>query len=194
MQLRDHLKTATAESHSRLDNALRNFDPFGHSQRYQTFLSLMLQLHIRCRESLDYVEVEARIPSRDVPLEELISSDLQTLGVSELPAECTRAADSERLSKTPESMWGEAYVMEGSAMGGKMMFRQAELSLPIEYGREYLRQLSIDAGDRWKVFVTALKSTETRSLDNDEVVTAAKNVFEDAYLMFNELKKSVNAQ
>ena len=63
-----------------------------------------------------------------------------------------------------------------------MIFCQAESFLPSEYGREYLRQLSIYAGERWKVFFTALKSTETQGLDNSEVLNAAKNVFEDAYV------------
>ena len=194
MNLRDQLKTSTMKSHSRLDRELRAFDPFHDPQRYQIFLLLMLNLHQRCGDSVAYAESQARLPPRDVSIRNLIISDLQTIGhrrpVSQDDLLSARSVD----PKSPETMWGEAYVMEGSAIGGRMMFRQAEKSLPAEYGRAYLRQLSSDAGERWSVFVKILNSVETRGMDADRIVAAAAEVFDHAYATFRNLYQIASSE
>lgn len=194
MNLRDQLKSSTAQSHDRLDRELRNFDPFVDQRHYRIFLMLMLNLHQRCSDSIAYVESQVDLPARKISLEELIRSDLQSLNHSGSIANCDSQPRQSQGNldgashKSAESMWGEAYVMEGSAMGGEMMFRQAESALPVGLGRSYLRQLSLDAGERWRAFVLALKSIEASGLDADKVVIAAGNMFDDAYSIFLTLK------
>ncbi len=190
MNLRNQLKSSSAQSHARLDRELSDFGPFTDPTRYRIFLNLMLKLHQRCGSSLAYVESEIELPSRNRSLEDLIRSDLLTLVHDESEARDLRDDPRSGAStKSAETMWGEAYVMEGSAMGGKMMYRQAESLLPQEFGRDYLRQLSFDAGKRWKAFVVALES-ETSGLDNGQVIAAAQNLFDDAYSIFQTLKSS----
>lgn len=193
MNLRDQLKASTAQSHARLDRELRAWDPFKDRAHYRVFLMLMLNLHQRCSNSLHYVESELGLPARQHCIKTLILTDLETLGHNRQASDSTFTTvdlGDSASPKSAETMLGEAYVLEGSAMGAKIMFRQAELSLPKESGSDYLRQLSHDAGERWKAFVRGLKAIEARGLETEKVVSAAGKVFDDAYSIFQALKSS----
>lgn len=197
--LREDLRTHTRQSHMDLDATMGSIRPFESAERYRCYLTGMRRLYEICEGSLAWVNQNEELPQRELELLDAIDRDLESLPNTLQPTPDAGSAQSlptagsisENAShpdlateNSPAVMWGEAYVMEGSAMGGKFMYITAQEALPPSFGRNYLKQLSEDAKTRWRPFVAALESHEFSDADREQAIEAAREVFRKASRIF----------
>jgi len=100
----------------------------------------------------------------------LLRSDLSHLGGDAAPNPSV-----ERGEGGEARAWGTAYVLEGSALGGRVLARRIADSLGLEReGLAFLR--SGGAPERWRSFLVDLESAGSR-LPADEIVEGARAGF-----------------
>ena len=179
--LRQRLRSATSESHAKLDGVMGLHPPFATPENYRRYLTGMDQLYKHCDASIRWVEARVGLATHEVSLRDLIHRDVASIGLTtadESPVPATLAAEA-----SPGTHWGRAYVMEGSSIGATFLVKQAEEQLPDSFGKSFLQQLSTDAKHRWSIFAGELANAD---VDPDEAVNAAVDVFDYAYLIFGE--------
>lgn len=118
----------------------------------------------------------ATAPWRPKSLASLLGADLADLG---LPP---RAAVSLDLPEDYSSLLGLAYVLEGSALGARLLYPEAcALGMSADHGARHLAQ---QAGDRdaWRAFCSALDAAAP--YDPDAAATAAAAAFDAARAAF----------
>ena len=180
--LRMRLRNETKASHRRIDSLMEQRPPLASPENYAWYLNGMLQLYEECAQSVQVCEREADLPSREQPLSELIRQDLVALDFKATIEDRDERSQVKPLdSLCTSEHWGRAYVIEGSAMGGKMMARMAAERLGPPASHQYLQQLSSDATSRWPLFVKAINGVE---LDKEAAIKSACGVFALAYHLF----------
>lgn len=151
---------------------------FESAEGYQNYLKCMQIMHLQNLDSVTRIEAAAELPRFQPPLLHAIEQDLESV--------CGRAnANDHRNSVDPlkvssvlspsDTDWGRAYVVEGSAMGGRYMQRIAAEKLSSQFTSRYLESLSWSAAKRWPKFIEAI---EAQNIDDAEVVHAAIHVFD----------------
>jgi heme oxygenase len=80
--------------------------------------------------------------------------------------------------------WGVAYVMEGSAMGGRQILKSISTrGDSADFSTRYLSHLVAGSKGRWPKFLAALEIVDC---DDASAVSAATSAFEYAYEVFSE--------
>ncbi len=182
---RQRLRIETREAHQRLDDFMQGLDPFGSVGNYAHYLEGMRQLHAVAHQSVQWAELQTGMTARTVGLGRLIESDLKSTG-TDLKNKAPVAIQG-LVEKSAAEKWGEAYVMEGSALGGSMLYKSATAQLPGGLGTRYLHQLSLDVSQRWPIFVKALSAADqsAESFPVHESVKAATELFDHAFKIFS---------
>lgn len=166
--LRSALRARTASSHQELDQAVGHF---GDLASYGAFAISSF----RFREGVEAALADAP-PGWEVdPLAPVIARDLADLDL-DVPASAPAPA-----IRTPAERLGVAYVLEGSAVGARLLVREAQkLGLSDSFGA---RHLALQAGDhdRWRRFLAEL---ETTTASHDEVIAAAEATFRFALSIY----------
>ena len=182
--LRARLREETRSSHRRLDGLMEERPPLAKSENYAWYLNGMLHLYTECESSLQICEREIGLPARAEPLSNLIRRDLAALDVAAaINSRGENSKDQPLDSLSPSEHWGRAYVLEGSAMGGRMMARMAAERLGPPASHQFLKQLSDDAKMRWPLFVKAINQLD---LDQASAIKSARSVFSLAYDFFHD--------
>ena len=142
-------------------------------QGYRNYLACMQAMQVHFRESLNRVTAKSDLPIRTRTIEGCLRADL----VSDFAVR--ENVDTSRIMVTanePTSEdWGIAYVMEGSAMGGRYLMATASEHLPSSATTHFLRQLAEDSQLRWPRFLSAL---ELAMIEWDKATQAALTVFD----------------
>lgn len=168
--LRHTLRAHTAEAHGRLDTLTGEL---GTLEDYQSFL---VRSH-RFRQVAEACAGSA-LWSPLILLPD-IARDLADLRVME-PPEPRIALD----LSTPSECLGASYVLEGSALGARLLLRRAiALGLSAEFGARHLAHQSGDKG-RWKSFLALLDAPG--SVDRAETLQGARRMFEAALALYSE--------
>jgi heme oxygenase len=163
--LRAALRARTSHQHERLDRAVGLFDT---REQYAAFLLGSRRFRAATEDALDGKggwQVEQ--------LSDLIDADLSDLGRS--------PGASVRFPVVPSSeafALGVAYVLEGSALGARLLARRAaDLGFDSEHGARHLARQTGDK-DRWNRFLGALDAVEPA--DREEVIAGAASAFDFA--------------
>lgn len=161
--LRHALMTATRDLHQTLDSGIGAFATPADYRRY-------LQGSLAFRQA---VEGElARAPDHGwqaLPLVPALRQDLADLGLPEWPVPPAPALDG------PSALAGAFYVLEGSAMGARLLVRRAtELGLSQTHGARHLALQTEDRG-RWPRFLAWLDAS---GADPGQAGAAARAVFD----------------
>ena len=171
LDLRAELRQATADIHERLDRTVGQFDD-------RTSYRLYLENTFRFRHS-----VEPALAGHPLwPVQSLIPDlrqDLEDFGLSASVSEVAVPPLSD-----PAAQIGALYVLEGSGLGARLLFRRAEaLGLDAQFGA---RHLATQIGDpnRWRRFVALLDGAE--DIDRSQAVAGAHAVFETALALYAE--------
>jgi heme oxygenase len=162
MPLRSALRAHTSDCHAAVDDIFGRFD-LADPIAYRAFLSA----HARIIPAVEVGLEEAGIDSllQDWPARRrrhLLVADLADLGAHTAPLLPVPAFEGDA------ALWGAAYVLEGSKLGGAMLAKRVPASLP----SRYLAPLGPKSGAR--SFMDALDSS---GIDEARAVEAARTVF-----------------
>ncbi|RWX17649.1 biliverdin-producing heme oxygenase [Rhizobium hidalgonense] len=173
MSLRSALRAQTADCHAAVDALFGNFN-LSRTQDYKAFL----RAHARVVPSIEHALEEAGI-ARLLPdwpergRAQLISADIRELG-DQLPDLLPPPA-----LRGEAAIWGAAYVLEGSKLGGAMLAR----SVPDHLPSRYLTPQGPKAAMR--TFMESLDASDPK--DPEAAVLAARSIF-DLFLEAGQLE------
>lgn len=171
--LRSALRQNTQHEHDRLDALIGNFSDLG---SYRSFLVGSY----RFRKSLEAAISTVRFWEAELLLEEL-AQDLDALGGPSIPA-----PDGAMSADTVAEQLGLLYVLEGSALGARILFRRAEaLGQTATHGAQHLAMQVRDPG-RWRRFLDLLESHE--NIDHALATRGAQACFTAALDNFMEVR------
>ena len=144
------LRARTADAHARLDATV---GPLSGAAAYARYLRGLLAFRAPAERAL------VGTAWSPAPIAALIAADMADLGVAARP---------EVAVATPEGASGAlglAYVLEGSALGARLLHRQAlALGFDPERGARHLAAQTADLA-AWHVFLAALEAVEPFDLD-----------------------------
>jgi heme oxygenase len=179
MTLRSYLREMTASAHAQIDDLVGVFQDL---DGYRNYLTGQLAF----REP-----VEAKIAQADFPVlfgdwrpeckAGLIRADMADLDMHAPDAFAVSSDFTAQLNE-PSSLLGTLYVLQGAALGAKVLYRRAAvLGLSEEFGA---RHLAAQAGDTlsWKRFLAILESCD--SINRDAAMRASLDTFEMARRAF----------
>lgn len=159
------LRAATADQHARLDAALplaRTDATLADYLLHLRAVGAWLQALTPSLQALDATGAPA-LTLDDATRLQTLHSDLRdgndTAALQ--PSAATQAALDAALAAHPEAAdavrWGFAYVVEGSQLGGQVLYRA--LSAPLApHPLRYLRGHADGTGARWKAFMATLRA------------------------------------
>lgn len=88
-----------------------------------------------------------------------LEADLRALGLSQQAITDLPDAPQSLLPDAADSIWGALYVLEGSNLGGQLIYRQIQLTLGLDQhaGAAFFYGDGPRTGPHWKHFLTALE-------------------------------------
>lgn len=164
--LRDH----TASTHQQLDELV---GAFATDEQYKTFVLSSFRFRLAAERASSESDLW-----EPLFLVDDLRADLADLGLTVPPA----ASVTLQLA-TPSEKLGALYVLEGSALGARLLQRRAEvLGFTATFGARHLAHQTGNNG-RWKRFLAVL---DHQQLDRDAALAAAQRVFEAALTIYAE--------
>lgn len=171
--LRSALRYFTQDSHKRLDATVGMFDD---KESYRRFLAgsywFRKSLQAACAR-IDFWPVELWLEELALDLQDLGDADI--IPVTMRPISAPSRAD----------QLGLLYVLEGSALGARLLLRRAEeLGYGPEHGGRHLYRQTADR-QRWPAFLTLLEASD--DIDQDRSLQTARACFTAAIGIFTEV-------
>ena len=181
------LRTATASRHERLDSGLPLSAPLPDLLDYAAHLRMVRDWLAPLEHWLvgfaDGPHAEPTLPP--TALLALIDADLAEPGMLDAPP---RASLAWPLDASAAYRWGVAYVIEGSQLGGAVLY--GKLIGPLApHPLRYLRGEEGGPGPRWRAFMLALRAQVASPEQVAEACAGACAAF-DAILALAPLKKT----
>ena len=179
-QFTKRLRKETAESHQQLEeNPLSKalLDPQVSLTDYQVYLSKMYGVTAACEEQV-FPLIGNVVPdlTKRYKLDYLIS-DLRATGlhdeqISEIPVP-------EFTANSPAEALGIAYVVEGSTLGGRVIYKHIhqKLGFTEDAGASYFNGYGAETGPMWKSFISGLSSYAAVSGESEAIIESAKKTF-----------------
>lgn len=186
--MRNELRSATRELHARLDRhpvLSPLVRPNLSSELYALALNALYVINQPVEQRLAEFVMDQRLPLDFQSYERMpdLAADLQALGWP-----------------VPEPIWlgprlasigdfvGNMYVLTGSALGGQLIFRQVQVSLPAAatVGGRYFAGYGPSTAERWQGFLEFAASSCQRA-DLEDACRAARRLFQDMLLMLDDL-------
>lgn len=218
MSLRQQLRAQTAADHKSLDVFIEQMDVFASLTHYGRYLCGMHELYRTYGPAVDQASQQIGIPPSSAGLMIAIDSDLKAIGQHDMdlassvrqwhssPKPPTDAASQVSTAINESDQWASAYVMEGAAMGARMMKRSAkqlvtsneahtnewsgtvvpETVAPetVAAGTAYLTKLAEDSYERWPKVVAALDLAKPAEA---EIVNCSKQISLSAKIIFEAI-------
>ena len=184
----NNLRMATGEKHKMLESQgllAALMSPEVTMDHYTTHLSLMQTIHQVFEQQL-LPQLSILFPDKEsILMSGLISDDLRFLGGSHagfLPAAYALPV------KTPSLAYalGFLYVLEGSKLGGKVIFKHLQKTLGIsgEEGGKYLTDNGANTGSNWKRFLGVFAEYVTARQLEEEAIAGANDAFTSIYTYY----------
>lgn len=184
--VRKALQTATAHLHAEVDSALPLASPAATLADYREHLAVLLDWMTGLQPAhpalSDWIDTHRERLQRDLDIcAALLPDDPLTGPVVTLPA-CPKAAPVGAVAATAAAGnaardWGVAYVIEGSQLGGQVMYRRlAEALAPHPLG--YLRGAGSANGRTWPAFLADLRQHVVTPAQQEAACQGAVRAFE----------------
>ena len=173
---RQGLRLATASKHRRLDDLIGRFDDLAGYQRY-------LAIMIRFRSAVEPLFPNNRNRDDDPPdplnLHDLLEADCRDLRLSPPPPPTPASTPpSLALGRRDDERLGAQYVLEGAALGARLLLRQAAaLGLDHRFAARHLAAQARSA-DRWTAFLARLERAEP--FEMNAAISGADKIFDYA--------------
>ena len=181
------LRTATASRHERLDSGLPLSAPRPSLDDYAAHLVMLRDWLAPLERWLDGFADGPRAEPALPPIARLalIGADLAEPGMPEVPP--LRPAPAWPEGASAAWRWGVAYVIEGSQLGGAVLY--GKLAGPLApHPLRYLRGEEGGPGPRWRAFMGALRARVGGPVEIAEACAGACAAF-DAILALAQLEK-----
>ena len=174
---RAQLRESTSQAHASLDRMVGSFDSLDAYRQYLRGISTF-------REAVERKLVSTVWPQQcdgwqAELFSNLIADDLRDLNVKpQLPV------DAPDLEESPEVLLGMLYVLEGSALGARVLYKRAQqLGFDADFGARHLAVQS-RRSDRWPAFLAVLENAD--SIDMERVANASRATFQTAEQAFRQ--------
>ncbi|HEV7346000.1 MAG TPA: biliverdin-producing heme oxygenase [Devosia sp.] len=168
--LRSVLRQQTGDLHARLDELVGGFDTLAAYRRYLVGLYRFRHALETAIPDLADWSVQGVAP--------LIRQDMTDLGIGSVEMAPGWTIDCSR-----SSVLGTAYVLEGSAVGARLLYRRAaQLGLHATHGARHLAAQTGDV-ERWRRYLHVL---EAGSANPAAAIAAARSAFMLALTLFAE--------
>jgi heme oxygenase len=181
------LRSATASRHERLDSGLPLSAPLPSLDDYAEHLRMVRDWLAPLEGWLggfaDGPQAEPTLPA--TARLALVQADLSEPGMREVPP--LQSAAAWPLDASAAYRWGVAYVIEGSQLGGAVLYGKLAGALA-PHPLRYLRGEDGAPGPRWRAFMQALRAHVTGSEAIADACAGACAAF-DAILALAPLKK-----
>jgi heme oxygenase len=160
------LRAATTERHERLDSGLPLSGPAPDLHDYASHLTMVRDWLAPLLPWLDSFQDGPQLVLPPVERLALIAADLNEPGMP--PLRSPAAPDLWPQDASAAYRWGVCYVIEGSQLGGKVLYGKLAASLA-PHPLRYLKGSDAGPGPRWRAFMLALKEQVTSP---DEIADA----------------------
>lgn len=172
------LKSATRETHERLDKSIMMRNPFGSRERYGMFVNVQHQFHREIDALYANPVFDGMLPDLDGRRRlSLIAQDLADLGMP-VPENGARPAFTSDLNIDVPTALGWLYVAEGSNLGAAFLLKEAvKLDLSETFGARHLAAAPEGRGLHWKTFIAALDSLDLEQTEDERVVAGGQAAF-----------------
>jgi len=181
------LRAATTARHERLDSSLPLANNDASLDDYAAHLAMvrdwLAPLETWLNGFADGPQAEPALPAVDRLA--LIQADLAEPGMPDVAP--MRPAASWPLDAGAAWRWGVAYVIEGSQLGGAVLYKQLHARLA-PHPLRYLRGIDAGPGPRWRTFMAALR-THVRAPEQVAEACAGACAAFDAILELAPLQK-----
>lgn len=180
------VKSFTQENHENLErNALLRYLGLS-SLDYATYLKIIKRFYGFFSPLEDIIKVNAEVSGYlpDFPTRRkasLLKADIESISeITGAKTDIKICNDLPEINNTSKA-FGCIYVMEGSTLGGQLIYRNLEkfLQLSSERGASFFYGYGPETGARWKTFKQGLLGfSESSKANKMETVNAAKETFE----------------
>lgn len=162
------LRDRTAQSHAAVDTAI---GPFVSLEAYRSYLQGVEAFRTPYESALADVTWPTSFGGwRPTLIAVPLAQDLRDLAVAKPPSPALA-----RMSHDIAALLGTLYVLEGSALGARLLYNRAlALGLRDDFGARHLSRQSRDVTS-WRAFLAVLEEAEPIELD--AMVTAANATF-----------------
>ncbi|MGJ7485937.1 biliverdin-producing heme oxygenase [Variovorax sp. LT2P21] len=177
----DALRQATAPLHAQVDRCLPLARASPSLADYRSHLRVLN----------DWLQQLARIepapPALDSHREQL-AGDLNACEALLPPHERTPTLHMPRTPRSPAFVWGVSYVLEGSRLGGRVLYRQlAERLAP--HPLNYLQGAGDQTGAHWKAFIAQLRAQALGPAEMRSACDGAVHAFETLLACHRETER-----
>ncbi|MRX07333.1 heme oxygenase [Pseudoduganella sp. FT25W] len=174
------LRSATAERHAELDTRTPLAAAAPDLRAYRDHLQL-LEAWLAPIQSAQGAGPQQALPPRDYLA--LIRSDLAHPALAGLPAAPVLAPEAWTAQQDAAWRWGVAYVIEGSQLGGAVLYKRlAERLAP--HPLAYLRGEG-SPGPRWQQFLAALRGAVVTPAQIEQACQGARQAFDSLITLLN---------
>jgi heme oxygenase len=172
--VRDALRRATADLHAEVDASVPLGQPKPTLADYRNHLRLLLDW----TEALRRLPVEThRLDVQQAALQrDLLECDHLLNSLPAAPAAVPAVPASGPADSSPAYGWGVAYVIEGSQLGGQVLYRRlAEPLAP--HSLAFLKGAGPGTGARWTAFLSTLEQQISTPAEIESACAGAVDAF-----------------
>jgi heme oxygenase len=175
------LRQATARQHAELDTRTPLAAAAPDLRAYHDHLRLLEAWLAPVQRWLDGHGPQSELARRDYL--SLLRADLAHPALAGMPAPA-QAADTDWPGQASEAYrWGVSYVIEGSQLGGAVLYKRlAERLAP--HPLDYLRGEG-SPGPRWQQFIAALRGAVTTAPQIEDACRGARQAFDSLISLLN---------
>jgi heme oxygenase len=186
------LREATAQQHADLDSRTPLAAPAPGLRAYHDHLRL---LEAWLAPIQRWLEDDGGDPRTDLARRDylgLIRADLAHPALAGMPSSALETDLRWPSQAGAAYRWGVAYVIEGSQLGGAVLYKRlAERLAP--HPLDYLRGAG-SPGPRWQQFIAALRGAVTTAAQIEEACRGARQAFDNLIALLNLQLSSLSAE
>lgn len=180
------LRSATRETHERLDRRIMAAGPFESRERYGRFVAIQYRFHAGIDDLYVNPSIDAILPDLGTRRRlTLIEQDLSDLEI-DVQAFVPVSVLSDGVDVPTALGW--LYVAEGSNLGAAFLLKAAaKLGLSESFGARHLAGHPDGRGLHWRRFTTALDAAELTSTEEERAIAGAQAAFRCVHGFVEEL-------
>lgn len=177
----ENLRTKTAQSHVALEDlpiSKSIINPEVTNQEYILYLDLMKDVINDAESNIYPLTADIITDSNERLRNHLLDNDFKALGHKKVPTD-VNPLSAGITNLTPAFALGIFYVLEGSSLGGRVIYKNINTALgyDIENGASYFGGYGGQTGSHWRTFIGMLTQYEEQNNNADEIIAGADHCY-----------------